>query len=160
MGSVLQGDDGFGIEVIKELSSNSLPKDIETIEVGIGGISLVQELMSPSDFGMLIIVDAISRGGEWGEVKILEVDIPRLKEMPFPEQQEFLADIHYTTPTKVLILSKALGVLPRKTFIVGCEIENRDDVGIGLSEPVQKAVKEAGSTIKKMAKEYWNGTNG
>ena len=60
MGNVLRRDDGFGVEVAKRLAlSTTLPADVKVIEVGIGGIHLVQELMD--GYTMLVIIDAIER---------------------------------------------------------------------------------------------------
>ena len=59
MGNALRGDDGFGIEVVRRLNQRSdLPPEVRVIEVGIGGIPLVQELLDR--YGLLIIVDAVA----------------------------------------------------------------------------------------------------
>jgi len=53
-----------------------------------------------------------------------------------------MADIHQTDPAKALLLAKALGVLPRKVLIIGCEPQCCDELGTELSEPVQRAVEK------------------
>ena len=71
MGNVLRGDDGFGIRVVEELSKNyKFPDEIDLYEAGIGGISLVQELMAGYD--ALIIVDAIDKGAAPGTFFVVE----------------------------------------------------------------------------------------
>lgn len=65
VGNVLRGDDGFGVAVAQALAP-APPVGVTVFEAGIAGISLVQELMDSYD--VLIIVDAIDRGGAPGTV--------------------------------------------------------------------------------------------
>ncbi|MGQ0604511.1 MAG: hydrogenase maturation protease, partial [Anaerolineales bacterium] len=142
MGNVLRRDDGFGVEVVRRLvSGNGLPTGVEVIEVGIGGIHLVQELMSGYD--ALVLIDAVERGSPPGTMHLLEAEVPDLIAWPENARGDFLADTHYATPSKVLILSKALGVLPLKVFIFGCQPETYEEMGIGLSEAVAPTIDQA-----------------
>ncbi|HEX2922824.1 MAG TPA: hydrogenase maturation protease, partial [Chloroflexota bacterium] len=111
------------------------------MDVGIGGIHLVQKLMDRYD--VLVIVDAVDRGHPAGTVQILEVAVPDLSTWSEDERREFLADMHYATPSRALILSRALGVLPPKVYLLGCQAGDVSDLGIGLSDPVQQATGEA-----------------
>ncbi|GAC1359664.1 MAG: hydrogenase maturation protease [Herpetosiphon sp.] len=148
MGNVLQHDDGFGVEVARLLQQDSLPPGVTVIEVGIGGIHLVQELMTGYD--MVLIVDAMERGSAPGTIHLLAADVDNLSEWSDHERQDFLADMHYTTPSKALVLAKALGALPPKAFILGCQPADVTEVGIGLSEPVAQAVPAALEQIKEI----------
>ncbi len=139
VGNVLRGDDGFGIEVVKRLARRpDLPLNVTVVEVGIGGISLVQELLDGYD--VLLIVDAVDRGGAPGTIYLLEPQVPDLATWPFEQRQDFLADMHMTTPSRALILAKALGVLPPSVYLLGCQPTTCDDLIIGLSETVERAV--------------------
>jgi len=40
-------------------------------------------------------------------------------------------------------MAAAVGALPRRVWIVGCQVAACDEVGIGLSEPVRRAVPAA-----------------
>lgn len=65
VGNVLRQDDGFGIEVVHRLMEREhLPPTVRVLETGIAGIRLVQELMD--GFDLLIVVDAVQRGGRAG----------------------------------------------------------------------------------------------
>lgn len=140
MGDVLHRDDGFGLAVVQKLAARTdLPRCVKIIEVGIGGISLVQELLDK--YEILLLVDAVERGGLPGTIYLLEPEVPDLAAMPYLERQDFLADMHYTTVSKALILAKALKVLPPKVFILGCQPSTTDDFGLGLSRPVEQAVE-------------------
>ncbi len=141
MGNVLRRDDGFGVEVAKRLAGRYAGENVRVVDVGIGGMHLVQELMNGYD--MLVIVDAVDRGKQPGSVHLLKPEVPELAGWPEAERQDFLADMHYTTPSKALIMARALGVLPEQVFILGCQPADVADVGIGLSDPVRAAVERA-----------------
>lgn len=153
MGNVLRRDDGFGVEVARRLAiAGTLPVEARVIEVGIGGIHLVQELMT--GYEMLVIVDAVEQSSAPGTVHVLEVEVPAIEEWPEQERQDFLADMHYTTPSKALILARALKVLPARVYIVGCQPLEVDELGIGLSEVVEGALAETMRRIERLAQRY------
>lgn len=139
IGNVLHGDDGFGIAVAQQLAQRTdLPPSVKVVEVGIGGISLVQELLDGYD--VLLLIDAVERGGPPGTLYLLEQEVPDLAQWPFEERQDFLANMHMTTPSRALILARALGVLPPAVYMLGCQPVVYDDLVIGLSEAVEHAV--------------------
>ncbi len=149
MGNVLRGDDGFGVAVAQRLlQRGQLAPDVRVVEVGIGGIHLVQELMD--GYEALIVVDAVERGSAPGTVHLLAADVPDLATWPEDERADFLADMHYTTPTKALTLARALDVLPRQVFILGCQPVEAEALGLGLSEPVAWAVADAVALIEEV----------
>ena len=146
MGNVLRRDDGFGVEVARRLANDaSLSDTAKVIEVGIGGIHLVQELMTGYD--ALVVIDAVERGTDPGTVHLLAADVPDLAEWSEDQRGDFLADTHYTTPAKAMILAKALGVLPPQVFILGCQPADAADLGIGLSKAVEEAVVQASGVL-------------
>ena len=154
MGNVLRGDDGFGVDVARRLlERGGLPTGVRVIEVGIGGIHLVQELMEGYD--ALVVVDAVERGSPPGTLHLLAAEVADLAHWSEEERGDFLADMHYTTPTKALILAKALGVLPSTVFILGCQPTDADALGIGLSGPVTRAVTEAIGQIEDLVGRVW-----
>ncbi len=59
VGNLLQGDDGFGVEVAHRLQARKLPPEVTVCETGMGGIHLVQEISAGYD--VLIVVDAVDR---------------------------------------------------------------------------------------------------
>ena len=139
VGNVLRGDDGFGVAVAQNLiESNKYGSEVTVFEAGIAGIALVQELMSGYD--LLIIADTVHRGGDPGTIYVIEPEVPELDEKAAYELHQSLADAHYSDPSKVLILAKALAVLPPKVFLIGCEPADYDELGADLSPPVKRAV--------------------
>lgn len=152
MGNVLRCDDGFGVEIARRLAGwNTLPAHVKVVEVGIGGIHLVQELMNGYD--VLVVIDAVERGSSPGTLYLLEPEVPDLALYPDEARQDFLADVHYTTPSKALILAKALGILPPKVFIIGCQPANAADLGIGLSKTVQHVIQHALEQVDDLIQE-------
>jgi hydrogenase maturation protease len=146
MGNDLCRDDGFGIEVVRRFAAGGVPSGVRAIESGIGGIALVQELMDGYD--MLIIVDAVDRSGDPGTTYLLHVDVPHVAELSDEARAEFVADMHYTVPSKALILARALGVLPRLVYLLGCQPAEQE-LGIGLSAEVEQGVTYAVEELRR-----------
>lgn len=131
-GNVLRGDDGFGVEVIRQLAARGVAPGVELLDVGTGGIRLAQELLTPYD--RLIIVDAMHGRGEPGDVYVVEVeDVEPCKEI----------DMHVAVPARALSVARALGALPPRVFIVGCEPVETEELSLTLSPPVARAVATA-----------------
>lgn len=151
VGNILRGDDGFGVAVAQKLiDSNKYGDDVTIIETGIAGIPLVQELMNGCD--LLIIADTVHRGGLPGTVYVLEPQVPDIEDESGNRLHQSLADAHYSDPSKVLILAKALGVLPLKIFLIGCEPADYDELGADLSPAVKRAVLVALEKIDSLIK--------
>lgn len=149
VGNVLRGDDGFGVEVAQALHrKGNLRAGVTIFEGGIAGIPLVQELMDGYD--ALIVADAVERGGAPGTVYVIEPDITDPSTLDPSALHASLADAHYTEPSKVLVLAKALGVLPPQVFIVGCQPAGFDEFGAELSDAVKAAVQVAISRIESL----------
>ena len=73
IGNELRQDDAFGMEFIQRWNKEvSLPAHIKTMEVGIGGIHLVQELHA--EYDILIMADAVDWGEESGKIFFQEVE--------------------------------------------------------------------------------------
>ncbi len=114
MGNDLCRDDGFGIETARRFAETEMPTGVRVYEAGIGGIGLIQELMD--GYEALIILDAVDRGGEPGTVYLLQTQVPQTEELSTESKQGFVADMHYTVPSKALTLAQALDVLPPQVY--------------------------------------------
>jgi hydrogenase maturation protease len=145
VGNVLRGDDGFGIEVLHQLSRTLAIEGVEYFESGIAGISLVQKLMD--GFDALIIIDALDRGAEPGRVFVLEPDADSLRTPPSTHEA---TDLHQANPEVVLRMAAALKVLPPRAWIVGCQAADCDELGAPLTEAVAQAVPVAVDRIHRI----------
>src|SRR3954469_15120267 len=136
IGNIFLGDDGFGVEVVRRLSSRPLPAGVRVVDFGIRGVHLAFELLEHPD-DVTILVDITPRGGEPGTVYLIEPDLETLAAYaPGP------ADAHSMTPDAVFALLRSLGGTPGRVWIVGCEPLSLDEE-MGLSPPVERAVDEA-----------------
>lgn len=145
VGNVLRADDAFGVEVAKRLAALELPEEVTVVETGIAGIALVQELQDGYD--ALVVVDAVDLGRTPGHVFLIDPDVVDVNELTWSEKHDLLADMHLATPGRAMMLAKALGVLPPKRLMVGCQPVDPDSVGTGMSEPVTAAVGVAVNEI-------------
>lgn len=150
VGNVLRGDDGFGPAVIQALEeSGPLPPGMRTIEVGIGGIGLVHELLDGCD--ALVVVDAVDRQGEPGSLYILEPEVPDAEGISPAERHALATDLHEAVPGQVLILARALDALPPLVRIIGCQPAETEDFSLELTPVVQRAVPAAIEAILSFA---------
>src|SRR4051812_48391777 len=133
VGNVLRRDDGFGVYVAEHLHERGAPDEVRVVDIGIGGIHLVHELLERAD--ALIVIDAVDLGRPPGTVMVVR---PEVRE---PSGRDDLADMHYATPERALMLASALGVLPDRAWIVGCQPEDPDGLGHGLTPTVARAVE-------------------
>jgi hydrogenase maturation protease len=142
IGNIFQGDDGFGVEVARVLATRALPRGVTVADFGIRGVHLACELMD-SRYHTVILVDAMTRGGEPGTLYVLEPDPAGAAEAPLP-------DAHGLTPDAVLAWVHRAGGTPPRVLIVGCEPATVDD-SMGLSEPVARVVAAAADLALEVA---------
>ena len=147
-GSVLRGDDAFGPAVIEALdSSGGLSPHARTIEIGTAGLNLVRELFD--GYNALVIVDALDRGGEPGTVYVLDVEVPGIDTLADEARRALAADMHATVPARALLVASAVGVLPSRVWLVGCQPASCDEYG-EMSAPVQQAIRGAAEAVRTL----------
>ena len=142
VGNVFLGDDGFGVEVARRLSAMQLPDGVRVADFGIRGVHLAYQLLDGYD--TLILVDAVARGESPGTVSVIE---PSLE--PRTPAQDPLMDAHSMDPAAVLALVRHLGGRLDRVLLVGCEPAALEE-GMGLSEPVERAVEEAALLVQRL----------
>ena len=145
VGNVLRGDDGFGVELAWRLAKRVLPAGVKVIETGIGGMSLVQELMQGYD--AVLLLDAHQAGGAPGTLRLLEPTLPDLSGLDPHQLRDYFADTHYATPLRALALVARLGHLPPHVAVIGCEPAQTDDMQTSLSPAVAAALGPAETKV-------------
>lgn len=145
-GNVLRADDGVGPAVAEALREVDLPAGTAVLEIGIGGIHLVQELMGGVD--VLIVVDAVDLGRPPGSVVVQEPDILDLTGLSVERRRDELADMHLATPARALMLAHGLGVLPAVTLVVGVQTTDTEEPRHGLSPVAARAVAVAVEEVR------------
>lgn len=151
VGNLLRSDDGFGVVVAQRLESRDLGHGVSVIETGIGGIHLVQELFSGYD--ALIVIDTVDHDRPPGTVMVIEPEVADVHDMPDMQKYDFLADMHYAKPERAFMLGRALKVLPPIFLMVGCQPQDAEGLGEGLSAPVEAAVDVAVSEVERIVAE-------
>jgi hydrogenase maturation protease len=140
VGNIFFGDDAFGVEVAHHLSRCSLPDGVSVIDFGIRGIDLTYALLD--GYSVVILVDAVSRGGPPGTLYLIE---PAIDETDLAGSRDLL-DAHRMDSVRILRLAASLGGKVDRFFLVGCEpATTGQDGGMvdGLSIPVKAAAGEA-----------------
>ena len=139
-GNLLLQDDGFGVRVLERLRASVLPPEVELLEVGTGGLNLVLTLMG--GYGELVVVDAVRHGRPPGTLCTFR---------PGRDggHRETGVDPHFAEPTRAMGLAAALGMLPDRVTVVGCEPASCE-LGMELSPAVASAVDAAATTIREM----------
>lgn len=151
VGNVLRGDDGFGVAVAERLTRCRVPPGVVVVETGIAGIALVQELQTGWDG--LVVVDAVDRGRPPGTVMVIEPEVADVVSLSWEERNDLIADMHLATPERVLLLARALGVLPAWVRIVGCQPSDAESVREGLSAEVTAAVGVASTEVLRLVED-------
>jgi hydrogenase maturation protease len=65
LGNVLMGDEGIGVYTVRELEKHTLPPDVECLDGGTGGFTLLEPLENAD---RIIIIDAASDSNPIGTV--------------------------------------------------------------------------------------------
>lgn len=131
LGNVLMGDEGVGVEVVRELEAHTLPAGVECMDGGTGGFTLLEPL---EDAGRIILVDAAADGNPVGTVTRLE---PR-----------FSRDYPPTLTAHDIGVKDLLDVFylrggGRNVTLYAITIDPHQPIQMGLSEVAEKAKNEA-----------------
>ena len=159
VGNELRQDDAFGVLLAEKLQLEaSFPPSVKVMEIGSAGIHLVQQLFDKYD--VLILLDIVKWGGAAGTIHFKEVDVKDIAQLPPDEKNDFLADMHYINPLKALMMAKAINVLPRQVLFLGCESEQHEEIGIGVSAAVEAAIPLAFTRVVKWIEDDWKNESG
>ena len=142
IGNVFFRDDGFGVAVARRLAEDSLPAGARVADFGIRGVHLAFELLDAPD--LLILVDAMARGGAPGTLYIVD---PEVDSAPHA-----VADAHAMSPGAVFAALRGMGGTVPKARVVGCEPEDVRE-GMDLSLSVARAVEPAAALVRRLVEE-------
>ncbi len=158
IGNIFLGDDSFGDEVTQRLLSRKdkrYPEGVDVVDFGIRGIDLAYTLLD--DYGTLVLVDAITRGGTPGTLYLIEPDLTGIDPEKGLEAGRTAVETHSMDPLKVLAFARTIGARPIHTLLVGCEPvplpEAEAAMQMGLSDVVRASVDEAIRMIDELIDE-------
>ena len=151
IGNVFLADDGFGVALAGRLARRELPAGVDVVDYGIRGMDLA--LAMQDGYDAVVLLDAAPRGEPPGTLYVIEPDL---------DGTEPSLDAHAMDPVKVLGLARALGSLPARVLVVGCEPAVRvdpagEDLAMELSPPVKAAAQEAVSLVEAVLEELLQG---
>jgi hydrogenase maturation protease len=138
IGNIFFGDDGFGSEVVRQLSSEPI-EGARVEDFGIRGLHLAYEMLAGYEHA--VFVDAVTRGGAPGTLYVIEPDSHATGEAP---------DAHRMDIANVFAFVRTLGGEAPPVTLIGCEPETLDE-GIGLSRVVAAAVGVALPLVRRIA---------
>jgi hydrogenase maturation protease len=148
VGNAWLQDDAFGGECARRLEARGVPPGVTVMDFGTGGLDLAYELMRGYD--ALVVLDASRQGGEPGTLYVLE---PDMEELSGPIEDGDTINPHSMDPQTVLRFVGAIGGFSGKVVVIGCEPGEVDDVGLGLTPPVEEAVERALKLVRDTLEE-------
>jgi hydrogenase maturation protease len=144
LGNPIMGDDGFGLAVLERLLAGwLLPDEIEVVDGGTWGMSLLPLIETP---GRLLVLDAIDAGLDPGSTVVLEG--PQL-----PRYFAHKLSPHQIDLREVLALAELRGTLPPEIVALGVQ-PARVELLAELS-PILAAKVEATAELAVSRLEVW-----
>lgn len=140
VGNLLRQDDGFGVEVARRMCGAELPSGVVVRDYGIRGVHLAFELLNGVD--VLLVVDALSKGGDPGTLYLFEPDLDDVAPLG-------AGDAHGMDLPSVFSSVRSMGGELPRVLLVGCEPATLAE-GIGLSAPVERALTPAIGLIREL----------
>lgn len=145
LGNELLGDDGIGIAAARKLrADNTVYADI--VDCNLSGVSLLDVL---SGYSKVIIIDAV-RTKKHAVGDLVELNVDDFRSIPSVSP-------HHTGLPELMDISRKLGIeFPDKIRIIAVEIEDRHELGMKLSEPIEKAMDALLKKVK-LYLQLWKG---
>lgn len=137
LGNPLRKDDGIGIILLQKLIENKkkLPKNIEFVDGGTSGISLLHQLAL---FDIVYIIDAVDFGKNPGDLKLFRPE-------EIMKKYNLSISTHEIDFSKILEISEALKQKP-EIFIFGIQPKNMD-YGQTISSEIKEKIDVIAKTI-------------
>jgi hydrogenase maturation protease len=153
IGNIFLGDDAFGVEVVRRLSTRELPQNVRVTDFGIRGYDLAYALLDGYD--TTILIDACPRGEPAGTLYVIEPDVT---DSGSSDQQSALEG-HSMNPMNVLRLATSMGGPLKRVLLVGCEpgTFGPEEGQMGLSGPVEAVIDEAVKLVESLVAKILNG---
>jgi hydrogenase maturation protease len=154
IGNVFLGDDGFGVEVVRRITSTEVlegtevPDSVDVADYGIRGVHLAYDLLD-QQYDTLVLVDAAPLEEPPGTIAVIDASG---RERAHGTRGPHMVDAHSMSPDVVLQTFHGLGGCLHRVLVVGCQPAVVDEV-MGLSEPVRAAVDRAAELVVDLARE-------
>lgn len=142
LGNDLVGDDGAGPAVHAGLRSRHLAAGVRLVQLGLGGIALLDLLEGEE---LLVVVDAVALGSPPGTLHVREG-------AELPGAGRAAVSAHGVGVAEALAVCRRLAAerAPRRTVLVGIEGRCFDRLGAGLTPAVAAAVPGAVAAVETL----------
>ena len=128
VGNLLLSDEGIGIHAVKKLmETQALPEDVEIVDGGTAGLTLLYYLEGVE---RLVIIDAVETGGPPGTIVRLAGD-------KIPAYMALKVSPHEITLPDFLAAARLRDLYPQEVVVWGMQPESLD-VGVELSDALAK----------------------
>lgn len=142
IGNYLMGDEGIGIHAIEYLCTLEWPEDVELIDAGTPGMSLLHMIEGRK---LAIIIDCADFGGAPGEIRIFDPDDLRHDDNP-------AVDLHAMDLLGTLELARKVGNCPEHIAIIG--IQPKDiSMGRELSAEARRALDAIPDEVDRLRRQ-------
>jgi hydrogenase maturation protease len=141
IGNPLRRDDGIGIVLVQKLreQKKTLPKYLEFIDGGTGGMSLLHSIVG---FETVLCIDAVQLHAPPGSSRVFTIDdIKKNKDI-------FETAPHEINLVQVIELAKQMGELPKKLRIFGVQPKDMS-YSEGLSKELTQKIDTLLFELKK-----------
>ena len=136
IGNRLMGDDGFGPRVIDLLEGVTLPSKVDVRDFATAGLTVATKL---EKYDAVLFLDTINLMENPGELHV--IDISEIGEID-DAMVEPRAGLHDVGLPGLLRLAQAMGTIPPKVILIGCEPKSIAQ-SLELSEEVGRAAQSA-----------------
>ncbi len=132
-GNTLVGDDGVGIRAIERLRQMELPQNVEVIDAGVGGLSILSWI---EDADKVVIVDAVQTGNEPPGT------VYRFTDRELPPSDMFMLSLHDLNLVDTINVGRVVQKMPDEIVIIGVEVKRVAEFTRELTPEVEGALPE------------------
>ncbi len=137
VGNTLLRDEGVGVKAVEHIIENSiLPKEIEVIDGGVGGMRLLPLI---KDVDYLIIIDAVKGGGKPGDIYRFTIE-----DIPLKIKQK--TSLHEVNLQEVFSILNLIGEKRPEAVIIGIE-PKEIEYGVTLTPEVESVLPEVATKV-------------
>jgi hydrogenase maturation protease len=133
VGNILLKDEGIGVRVVEELERRyDFPEEVQVVDGGTQGLWLLSTIQQAEH---LIVVDAVTAGGEPGTLYRLEWE-------DIPKGLRIKQSAHDSDLVEALNLCSLLDQAPKSVVVIGIEPADIQPYGLELTESVAAKMED------------------
>jgi len=143
VGNELLSDEGIGVHTVKALFQRKLPPEVEVMDGGTDGFSLINIIVAVD---RLILIDCVKGGSKPGTIYKFNIeDAPSCPD-------KFKTSVHQISILEVINLSELVGKTP-ETTVIGIEPKSIS-TGMELSDAVNVKIPRIIELVLEEVEEY------